>query len=385
MELVHINILEDGEILENYFIRTENGRIQNIDTMDHYRRKQEEVLDGEQQFLCPGFIDIHNHGAVGYDAMDGTEEALAGIAGFHFRNGVTSFLATTMTAPLEQVKNLAGLLERGLKTEADILGIHMEGPFLSERNRGAQPGQYLLSPKEEHLRILDEMKPWIRLITVSPDVPRIGLLLKYCKENGITVSGGHDGAIDEEIYRAIQGGMKSVTHLYCCSSSISRRQDAVKHIGLTEIGLEDDRLYAEVVADGHHIPAALFRLIYKCKGYRKMCLVSDEIRAAGLGDGEFMLGSGKHGVPVTVKDGIALLKSETAYAGSVTPIRRMVERLVKAGTVPIEQACYMASSAPAELLGLKDRGHIRIGCAAHFNILDREGGLRRTVKEDRNG
>ncbi|WP_343250185.1 N-acetylglucosamine-6-phosphate deacetylase [Diplocloster hominis] len=381
MELIHVNILEDGEVLEDSFIRTENGWIQDIDTMEHYRRSQEEVFDGEHQFLCSGFIDIHNHGAVGFDAMDGTGEALSAIAGFHFQNGVTSFLATTMTAPLEQVKKLADLLKGGLKTDADILGIHMEGPFLSEKNKGAQPGQYLLKPEEEHFRMLDAMKPWIRLITVSPDVPHIGLLLEYCRGNGITVSGGHDGAIDEEIYRAVEGGMKSVTHLYCCSSSISRRQDAVKHIGLTEIGLEDDRLYAEVVADGHHIPEALFRLIYKCKGYRKICLVSDEIRAAGLGEGEFMLGSGEHGVLVTVKDGIALLKSENVYAGSVTPISRMVEQLVTAGTVPIGQACYMASSAPAELLGLRDRGHIRAGCAAHFNILDREGRLRRTIKE----
>lgn len=380
MELINVNILENGEVLKDCFLRTEKGKIQETGSMNTYQKRQEKVWDGQGQFLCPGFIDIHNHGAMGYDFMDATKEAVLAIGDFHFRHGVTSFLATTMTGPLDTVRTICGLLNQGLSTKSDLLGIHMEGPFLSKRNKGAQPEAYLLKPEQWNLNILRECSPWIRLMTVSPDVEQIGLLLEYCRKQKIVVSGGHDGAIEEEIYRAIDGGMKSVTHLYCCSSSISRREDAKKHIGLTEIGLEDDRLFAEVIADGHHIPFPLFRLIYKCKGYKNICLVSDSIRAAGLGEGEFYLGDEASGVLVTVKDGIAVVESEQVYGGSVTPVCRMVEGLVLAG-VPLAHACYMASSAPARLLGLKDRGHIRQGCAAHFNILDQKGRLQKTIME----
>lgn len=380
MELINVNILENGVVFRDCFLRTEKGKIRDMGRMEAYQKQQENVWDGRGRFLCPGFIDIHNHGAMGYDCMDATKEALEAIGEFHLNHGVTSFLATTMTGPLDTVKAVCDLIGRELDTKADLLGIHMEGPFLSKRNKGAQPETYLLEPGERNLKLLEECSPWIRLMTVSPDVENIGLLLRYCREHGIVVSGGHDGAIEEEIYRAIDGGMKSVTHLYCCSSSISRREDAKKHIGLTEIGLEDDRLFAEVIADGHHIPFPLFRLIYKCKGYKNICFVSDSIRATGLGEGEFYLGDKNSGVLVQVKDGIAVVESEQVYGGSVTPVCKMVETLVLAG-IPLAQASYMASSAPAKLLGLKDRGHIKKGYAAHFNLLDERGRLRKTIME----
>lgn len=380
MELIHVNILENGAVYEDCFLRTEQGKIQDVGRMEAYQRKQEGVWDGQGRFLCPGFIDIHNHGAMGYDCMDATKEALEAIGKFHFDHGVTSFLATTMTGPLETVKIVCDLLRQDLDTKSDLLGIHMEGPFLSKRNKGAQPEAYLLKPEEWNLELLEQCSPWIRLMTISPDVENIGRLLDYCRDRGIVASGGHDGAIEEEIYRAIDQGMKSVTHLYCCSSSISRREDAKKHIGLTEIGLEDDRLFAEVIADGHHIPFPLFRLIYKCKGYENICLISDSIRATGLGEGEFYLGDDASGVLVNVKDGIAVVESEQVYGGSVTPVCRMVENLASAG-IPLAQAAYMASSAPAKLLGLKDRGHIRKGYAAHFNLLDEKGCLQKTIME----
>lgn len=380
MELINVNILENGVVFKDCFLCTEQGKILDIGKMEDYQRRQEKVLDGQGRFLCPGFIDIHNHGAMGYDCMDATKEALKAIGEFHFDHGVTSFLATTMTGPLDTVKSICGLLSQGLDTKSDLLGIHMEGPFLSKRNKGAQPETYLLEPDAWNLKLLAECAPWVRLMTVSPDVENIGLLLEYCRDHGIVVSGGHDGAIEEEIYRAIDQGMKSVTHLYCCSSSISRREDAKKHIGLTEIGLEDDRLFAEVIADGHHIPFPLFRLIYKCKGYKNICLVSDSIRATGLGEGEFYLGDEDSGVLVNVKDGIAVVESEQVYGGSVTPVCRMVETLALAG-IPLAQVAYMASSAPAKLLGLKDRGHILKGYAAHFNLLDEKGCLQETIME----
>lgn len=376
MEIIHVNILEDGKAFEDCFIRITNQRITQTGSMKQYVKESKNVLDGMGCYICAGFIDIHNHGAMSYDAMDATKEALEAISAYHLEHGVTDFLATAMTGPLSQVEKLCGLLKKGMvKEKAQILGIHMEGPFLSSKNKGAQPEKYLLEPDGQNLKKLEAFKEFVKLITISPDVKNIEKLLTFCKENGIVVSGGHDSAIDDEIYSAIEYGMKSVTHIYCCSSSISRRGDAKKHIGLSEIGLEDSRLFTEVIADGCHIPDVLFNLIYKCKGYKKICLVSDQIRASGMKEGRHYLGDLRHGVLVEVLDGIAVLPEENVYAGSVTPINKMVERIVNNCKVPLECACYMASTSQADLLNLQDRGHVKAGYLAHLNLLDKHGVL----------
>lgn len=384
MDIINVNILEDGQAFEDCYIRVKGGVIEGFGPMENYTSIGGTVIDGADNYICPGFIDIHNHGARSFDAMDGTREALEAISRYHLEHGVTDFLATTMTGPLSGVEKLCSLLGSGtVKQWAEIIGIHMEGPFVSPKNRGAQPEEYLLKPDAANLKIVEGFKDYVKLITAAPDVENLALLLDFCRKYHITVSGGHDGAVEDEIYEAIEGGMKSVTHLYCCTSSISRRQGPKKHIGLTEIGLFDDRLSAEVIADGHHIPDTLFRLIYKCKGYRKICLVSDGIRASGMDEGRYYLGDSKHGVLVEVKAGIAVLPEDNVYAGSITPINKMVERVVGNCEVPLAYACYMASTAQAELLKLTDKGHIRKGYAAHLNLLDKNGALMGTgIGED---
>ena len=163
-------------------------------------------------------------------------------------------------------------------------GIHLEGPFLSAFNRGAQPERFLLTPDRDSIDFVVKNSDVIRLITVAPDLPNIKPLIEACVENGIVVSGGHDDAIETEVYEAMLSGLRSVTHIFCSSSTLSRR-NLERHIGITEVALCSDALYAEAIADGAHLPYALFNLLYKCKGYERIVIVSDSIRATGMPKG----------------------------------------------------------------------------------------------------
>lgn len=376
LDIIHVNLLTDGTRQDNGWLRVENGKIAAMGSMAQYSPSAQEQLDGKGAFLCPGFMDIHNHGAMQFDAMDASQEAFDAIAKYHFEHGVTSFLFTGMTAPLPEIEKMFAAL-RGYvpPVPVTVLGVHMEGPFLSEGNRGAHPKALLSALDAQAAAFVEAHKDLLRLLTLAPNLPGAPAFIQRCVQNGIVVSGGHDNAIDTEVYAALQAGITGVTHLYCCSSTVGRRSDFIKHTGLTEIALNDERLFVEVIADGYHIPQDLFALIYKTKGYRKICLVSDAIRAAGLGAGTYKLGDATNGVEVEVQDGIALLPDHSAFAGSVTPISRMVERLVGKYHVPIEQAAYMASGTQAEYLHVAGKGALHPGFEAKLNLLDEQGKL----------
>lgn len=397
MDIIHTCILTDGQCKPDSFIRILDGTIIKTGPMTDYDRlpldartpescpagdlDESLIIDAGGRYTAPGFIDIHNHGAKMYDAMDGTHSAFSAIARHHLSHGVTAFLFTTMTASLASLADVLDTYKTWNSPLKDMaLGFHLEGPFISDKNAGAHPLRFLLSPNDDNMRFLEGYAGLIKLITLSPDISDADRLLDFCRGHGIVASGGHDGAVDEEIYSAICKGMKSVTHMYCCTSSISRRPSSPKkHLGLTQIALMDDRLFCEVIADGCHVPYDLFKLIYKNKGYRRICLVSDAIRATGMKPGHYLLGNAKDGVQVYVTDRVALLPDESLYAGSITPISAMVKGLIKEG-IPAAQAVYMASGAQAALLGLSKKGAVCSGFDADINLLEYDGSLLGTIK-----
>lgn len=380
MDIINADILTDGVLIPNSYVKIKGNQIKKTGKMQDYVREDKVILDVKGLCVCPGFIDIHNHGAMMYDVMDARWEALDAIGAYHLAHGVTSYLPTTMTASKKALQAVFDCLESyQSKLPVEILGVHMEGPFLSAFNAGAQPEEYLLNPNEENLAFVEKNKKQIRLITVSPDVKRIERLITMCKMAGITVSAGHDDAVDTEIYRAIEAGVSSVTHLYCCSSGIRRKGGWEKRLGLTQIGLMEPNLYCEVIADGCHVPDQLFPFILRCKGYQKICLVSDAIRSAGMSPGEYVLGNKTDGVPVTVTEHVALLKGKDLFAGSITSVSRMVERLVQNMGIPVEAATYMASKSQANLLNLQTKGSVQAGYDAQLNIIDRLGVVHKTI------
>ena len=382
LDIIHGHLLCDGHCFSDYYVRINGQTIIATGPMTQWiPEANSTVIDAEGNAVCPGFIDIHNHGALMADAMDASSEAFDKISEYHLKNGVTSYLLTTMTAPLETIGHVIEALKTHVsKLPVNILGCHLEGPFLSKESAGAHPIQHLRYPDRQSIKFLEKYKNYIKLITAAPELPHMDDLLAFCRANHIVISGGHDHAIDDEIHAAIDGGLKSVTHIYCCSSGVSRRPGSYKkHLGLTQIGLLHPELFCEVIADDYHVPPELFDFIYRCKGYQKICLISDGLSASGMPPGKYYLGKQGSGVPVIVDEHVALLSDRSAFAGSITSIGTMVGRLISRHTVLPQEAVYMASAAPAKLLGLEHKGNIAPGFDAELNILDSRGALKTTI------
>ena len=336
------------------------------------------TFDADGAWVAPGYIDIHTHGGLGADAMDATPEALDEVARFHLAAGTTSFLATTLTAPLPDIARALDALRAraarpGGRPGASILGAHLEGPFLSPRNAGAQDRRFLRGLDEEATAFVLGNADIVRRVTLAPELEGAPAFVARLRSAGIGASAGHDAAVDDEILAAVEAGLDGVTHIFCCSSGISRRSGPRKHLGLTEIGLADDRLTVEVIADRRHTPDALFPLVWRAKGRDRICLVSDSIRVAGLPDGEYALGGAEGGATVLKRGDEASLPGLGLYAGSAISLGQAVRNLVAYAGLSLGDAVHMATAVPARLLGLADRGRVAPGMAADLNLLDPAG------------
>ncbi|MCR4875361.1 MAG: N-acetylglucosamine-6-phosphate deacetylase [Clostridia bacterium] len=337
------------------------------------------TFDAKNSIVCAGYIDIHTHGGFGKDCMDATKDAIETICKYHLSTGITSFVPTTMTAPIKDIENaIINIREYKDNKYARILGIHLEGPFLSKGAAGAHKPELLVDPSDDNAQFVFNNKDIVSRVTLAPNKKYADLFTKKAVENGIQVSLGHDESIDDEIYACIDNGATSVTHMYNCTSRPSRRTTPKKHLGLTEVGLTEDRLYAEVIADDRHVPNALFKMIYKLKGANKICLVSDSLSIAGMPKGEYYIGSGDSKQKIEIDDGVAVIKELNTYAGSITPISKMVVNLVNAG-IKKEDALKMATLNPARLMGYDNIGDIKEGYLADLNILNNNLDVETTI------
>ncbi len=337
------------------------------------------TFDAKNSIVCAGYIDIHTHGGFGKDCMEATKDAIETICKYHLSTGITSFVPTTMTAPIKDIENaIINIREYKENKYARILGIHLEGPFLSKGAAGAHKPELLVDPSNDNAQFVFNNKDIVSRVTLAPNKKYADLFTKKAVENGIQVSLGHDESIDDEIYACVDNGATSVTHIYNCTSRPSRRTTPKKHLGLTEVGLTEDRLYAEVIADDRHVPNALFKMIYKLKGADKICLVSDSLSIAGMPKGEYYIGSGDSKQKIEIDDGVAVIKELNTYAGSITPISKMVVNLVNAG-IKKEDALKMSTLNPARLMGYDNIGDIKEGYLADLNILNNNLDVETTI------
>jgi N-acetylglucosamine-6-phosphate deacetylase len=387
MRILKGNIITPYEIIKNGMIVIDNGIIEDI-FRDGSTPVSGDITDIGNGYILPGLIDIHNHGGAGYDYMDATEEAFNAISVYLASHGVTTSLATTVTAPLKSILNcLKNFREMsGSVTGCRLLGIHLEGPYLSVRNKGAQPEDYLLTPEKDGYGFVLEYADIIKLITVSPELPGMRRMIRDLKRAGIVISGGHDDAVELEIFPAIDAGMTHTTHIYCAMSTLQKRNTS-RYCGLCEIAMSDDRLTTEMIADNHHIPATFAKIIYKLKGADKVCIVSDCLRAGGLENqgGIFYLGqAGEKGHPIIIEDGIAMLPDKSRFAGSVQALDRMIKNCVQDSGIPLPDAVRMASLTPASVIGIhKETGSIAIGKRADICIMDNDFNVTETILEGR--
>lgn len=381
MLIINSKVISNGELLENAFVRYADGFITEIGSMDSLRILDDEAyFDAKGLVLCAGYIDQHTHGAVGYDTMDASKEAMDAICRHHFRNGELTFLPTTLTATMEQTENVFDLIEHYTPpVPVDIPGVHMEGPFFSVKNRGAHIERLLTTPDKNWYDFMERHAKHVKMISLSPELEGMTDFIRFCSQRGIVVSGGHDDGYDDPINAAIEAGMRNVTHVFCCSSGITRVGSPKKRLGLTQIALVDDRLYVEALADGNGIPYELLPLLFRAKGRNKVIYISDSIRASGLEPGQYTLGSGEGCVQVDVTETAAILHGENLFAGSIACISKMVEDTVRFSGIPLTDAVLAATKNPATLLGLDDRGDILPGKIAAFNLIDMNGKLQGTI------
>ena len=353
-------------------ILIENGKIVKI---EKNIKADCEVIDAEGKFVTPGFIDIHTHGGYESDFMDATDEAFCAALSFHLDNGTTSVIPTSCTAPTESIVRFLGFVREYLKENredrARVLGAHLEGPFLSVKNKGAQKLEQLCVPDKDDYSYMLEYSDVIKTVTISPELPGADKMTRELTACGVVVSGGHDDGIYPEFMPAVEAGMSHLTHLYCAMSDL-RFKDGRRNVGLREYALTDDRLTAEIIADNRHIPPMLARLIVRAKGADRVCTVSDSLRAAGQpADGRvYKLGSDEDAVRFVIGDGVAVVENSATYAGSITPVRRMVKNLIDAG-IPLADAVKMGTLTPARIVGEDARiGSLEVGKLADICILD---------------
>lgn len=327
------------------------------------------------KYVSPGFVDIHTHGGGGFDYMDGTVEAYLGAAEAHARHGTTSLVPTTLTSTNEELKKTFQVYKAakaGNKKGSELLGVHLEGPYFSLSQKGAQDPRYIRNPKpEEYMNIVEWSDDIIRW-SAAPELEGALEFGRFIRNRGILPSIAHSDAIDEEVFNAFESGFTHVTHLYSGMSGV-RRINAYRFAGVIEAALLMDEMTVEIIADGVHLPASLLKLIYKIKGADGIALVTDSMRAAGMPEGESILGSLKDGQKVIVEDGVAKLPDRTAFAGSVATADRLVRTMVKTAEVPLVMAVKMMTITPASIIGVNGRkGSLTPGKDADVIIFDED-------------
>ncbi len=343
----------------------------------------DEVLDASGRYVSAGFVDIHVHGGGGYDFMDGTVEAFLGAVRMHATHGTTSIIPTTVTSTDEDLFGVLDAFEKASPLNVDgaqMLGLHLEGPYFSLEKSGAQNPSHLKNPTKEHyLKVLDSTDKILRW-SVAPELPGAMELGDELCRRGILPAMAHSDAVFETIEESVRHGYSHVTHLYCAMSTIVRKH-AFRYAGMIEAAYLLDDITVEIIADGVHLPRPLLQYAYKFKGADKTALCTDAMRAAGMPEGEYILGSKTGGFNVVVEDGVAKLMDRSAFAGSVATTDRLVRTMVNVAGVPLTDAVKMMTLTPSRIMRIDDRkGSLLPGKDADIVIFGKDVVIDTTVR-----
>lgn len=339
-------------------------------------------IDAQNNYISPGFIDIHVHGGGGYDFMDNTPEAFRTIAKMHAQHGTTAMCPTTLTSEVDDLIKTIEIYDEVASTKyggAGFIGLHIEGPYLSMNQRGAQDPRFIRNfDEKEYKRVVAKSKS-IRRWSAAPELPGSSAFAKCMIENNIMPAIAHSDAIYEDVVQAIRDGYTHVTHFYSAMSGVTRR-NAMRFAGIIESTYLIDELTTEIIVDGVHLPSPLLKLIYKIKGPDKVALITDAMRAAGMPPGESILGSKKSGLPVIVEDGVAKLPDRSSFAGSVATTDMLVRNMISLGGVPLAVAVRMITQTPATIMGVdKKKGSLEPGMDADVVIFDEDINVNTTI------
>ena len=358
------------DLCPNTDIRFENGKITMIGK-DLAPLAGENVLEAEGKILSPGFVDIHIHGYGGKDTMNGKDH-IAFMAKGLVKHGVTGFLPTTMADDYEKTREaLKGAFElmNDEPVGTRVLGCHLEGPFLNVAKKGAQPAQYIYpGTMENYLRIAKDYESAVKLMTIAPE-PFDNMALISALGGKFALSAGHTDATVDEMDKAAAAGISQVTHLFNGMNPLNHRNPGVPGAALT-----DERIGVQIIADLLHLHRDILKLAWRAKGADLCYLITDAMEATGMPDGEYMLGANH----VTVKNREARLADGT-IAGSTLTLDLAIRNMHKVVGVPLAQALYMASTAPANSIGENERGRLEIGAHADLTLLDADLEVEMTI------
>jgi len=331
------------------------------------------AVDGNGLYLSHGFIDIHCHGGGGADFMDGTEQAWRTAARLHLTHGTTCMTPTTLSATTEELMRAFEIFYRcrdDIQDGARMLGLHLEGPYFSHAQAGAQDPSQMRDPDPEEAAAMLEACPDIVRWSLAPELPGALVMGRKLTDLGVLASIGHSDASYVEVNESISAGFTHITHLYSGCSTITR-VGGFRRGGIVEAAYVLDQLTSEVIADGCHLPAELLQMAYRFIGPDRLCLITDAMRGAGQTSGESILGSLENGQRVIIEDGVAKMPDRKAFAGSVCTTDRLVRNMVQMAGASLPDAVKMVTATPARIIGRSEiTGTVAPGRKADLVLFD---------------
>lgn len=382
-------VLTDSGVIPDGMVVVRNGTIDYVGPFDAGRKPEGAVtVDAEGQFIGPGFIDIHVHGGDGADFMDATGEEVDRVLRFHARHGTTSLCPTTATAPLNEILEAIDAIEsrKADPLWARVLGIHVEGPYLTMSKRGCHLPEHVRTPEAHEWRQILE-RGRIASMTLAPELPGGRDLVEALYRQGAIASAGHSEALYHEMTEAIAWGVRHVTHLYCAMTDAMnnrwRGTPNPRAAGMVEAVYLNDELSSELITDGKHLSAEMLHMALRNKGYEKLAIITDAMRGAGMPDGEYTFGP-RHGMTAVVRNREARIPDGTALASSVFAMNEMVRTFRDLTGCPLWQAVRMASLTPAEIIGQsRNLGSLARGKTADILVFDQQVEIRHVVLNGR--
>ncbi len=378
-------ITRDGH--ENITVVIANGKIDYVGSQPIEMPEDTTTIDAKGAWISAGFIDLHTHGAGGADFMDGTVEAYESALKMHAAHGTTLLYPTTLSSTTESLYLAIEQYRKAKQANiegAAMGGLHLEGPYFAYEQRGAQDERHLRNPqKQEYMALLEAGKGDIARWSLAPELDGAAEMATELRKAGILMAMGHTAATFEECQKAHRAGFTHMTHFYSCMSTITRR-NAYRYAGVIEYGYYNDDITIEIIGDGIHVPAPLLNLVYKIKGAENIALITDSMRAAGMPDGKYLLGSMEQGQEVVVEDGVAKLLDRSAFAGSVATMDRVVRTVRDLTQRPLPEIIRSATETPARIMGLANRkGSIEKGYDADIVIFDDDINVRTTIVDSK--
>lgn len=363
-------ISPDLELL-NGSLEIEAGKITAVHQAADHSFEADEVIDADGRYVMPGFIDIHAHGANGKDVCDNDEESIYAIAAQKLREGVTTWLPTTLTQPQELLEEIAVKCSRYISAQNYVKtpGLHVEGPYINPLNAGAQNPEFVREPNWPDLKHIHEIAP-VSILSIAPDIAGAGDCIRSATDAGIVCSAAHSSATHSEMMLAKEAGLSQFTHFGNAMSGLHHRE-----IGMIGTGLLDNELKMELICDGIHLCPDFVKLVFEVKSMDQIILITDSMSGSWIESGEVQLG----GLDVVVSQGQARLKDSGALAGSILRYNEGLRHVHEWTGLPLDQLVKTTSLNQAESLGIDGVGKIEVGYCADIAILEKDFSVWKTL------